>query len=71
MSNDKMVGGEVIKCRKGGCETQWVSESSKNQQITYLSPKYHLDCVDLEFVVAGWMCPACAPSKRPAKKRKI
>ncbi|KAF8223709.1 hypothetical protein L208DRAFT_1152816, partial [Tricholoma matsutake] len=36
----------IIKCNRAGCETSW----------------YHLQCVQLEYSINGWVCEACDAS---------
>jgi hypothetical protein len=62
----------VIKCKRAGCETGWVSQMILSEDAKVI--QYHLQCVQLEYSINGWMCEACEASgsgqRRAGKKRR-
>ena len=52
--------GEVISCKKRGCETIWVSMNlTFNLFRKLIIVQYHLECVGLEYSFDSWTCGSC------------
>ena len=63
---------DVIRCKKPGCKTEWVSEVCLRDDYPLILPwQYHLNCVRLEIVVTGWTCDSCKPNTWVYKHKKI
>ena len=66
------VQTDVIRCKKPGCETEWVSEMCLKHDYPLILPwQYHLNCVRLEIIVAGWTCNSCEPNNQVYKCKKV
>lgn len=78
VSTEEIVdGGGIVRCKKSGCETEWVSSSIYRHVSTSGSPdaksllQYHLACVGgLELAPRSWMCETCTESSEGSRKKR-
>lgn len=78
VSTEEIVCGEgIVRCKKSGCETEWVSSLISRDVSTSGSPdvksllQYHLACVGgLELAPRSWMCKTCMESSEGSRKKR-